>query len=468
MSVAQEILAETGVDVKLCLQCRRCTASCPVAEYYDLYPHEMIRRLQHDRADEVLDSRMMWQCAQCEACAERCPQGIEIVRVVDLLRIRAQRQRRPAAVPAVPLFYRAALSGIRLFGRMYELGLMARLYLSLLLRGRLDLRQLWSLDLPVGLGMLQRGKLPPLPHRSGRARPDPLKPGAIAYYPGCSLHGTSKEYDQSARAVFEALGRPLQEPQGWGCCGTTPAHSTDEHLAALLPYRNLALLQRMGAQSVTMPCPSCYLRSRAAQQAVSADEGLARRIAEETGADVAHPLDVQHTLMTVTREIGLDAVRQRVRQPLSGLKVVCYYGCAVTRPSYLTQEDEVEDPRDMEQLMEAVGCQVLEWSYKVECCGVSHSITQLPLALDLTRRILDDASAVGADAVVVACPLCHTNLDTRQGNIARTHDVRYNMPVLYFTQVMGLAFGLPEAKLALGSHFVDPRPLVRERAGSPQ
>ena len=463
MSVAQDILHECGVDINRCIQCRRCTSSCPVAHYYDLLPHEIIRHLQYDRLEEALKSRIIWQCATCEACAERCPQGIEIVKVMDYLRIRSQRSGQPAAVPSVPLFYRGALGSIAIFGRIYELGLMGYLYLRLLLRRRLDFRQLLRLDIPVGLKMLLKGKLSLIPHL---ARPPKtaarLPPQAIAYYPGCSLHGTSHEYDASAKAVFRALGRPLVEPRGWSCCGTTPAHSSDERLAAVLPYRNIALLQRMGANYVTMPCPSCFLRSRAAMQQAANDPGLAQDVRAETGADPERELTVQHTLMTVAGDIGLDAVRARVRQPLRGLRVVCYYGCAITRPSYLTQETEVENPQDMERLMEAVGCEVLDWSHRVECCGVSHTITQLPLALDLTEKILRDAQAVGADAVVVACPLCHTNLDTRQANIAQTHGVSYNIPVLYFTQVLGLAFGLSEKELALASHFVDPRPLLHD------
>lgn len=467
MSVAQDIHASTGVDVNLCIQCRRCTSSCPVAHYYDMLPHEMIRRLQYGRLEEVLRSRMMWQCAECEACAQRCPQGIEIVQVMDYLRIKAQREKVPSAVPAVPLFYRGALLGIRVFGRMYELGLMALLYAGLALRRKLDFRQLFRLDLPVGLGMLRKGKLPLLP---GRARasgtPQPLAPQAVPYYPGCSLHGTSHEYDASVKAVFAALGRPLQEPAGWACCGTTPAHSSDHELAAMLPYRNIALLQRMGADYVTMPCPSCFLRSRAAEAAADEDETLARQIERRTGADTARKVRAEHTLMTVARRIGVDAVAAQVQRPLNGLRVVCYYGCAITRPHHLTEEDNVEDPREMEQLMEAAGCEVIEWSHKVECCGVSHSITQLPLALDLTEKILRDAAAVGAEAVVVACPLCHTNLDTRQTNIALTHGLSYNIPVVYFTQVLGAAFGLPAEQLGLSSHFVDARPLLAARASA--
>jgi heterodisulfide reductase subunit B len=460
VSLATEIQQHTGVDVRACIQCRRCTSSCPVAEYYDYLPHQLVRLLQLGVVEPLLKSRMIWQCAACEACAERCPQGIEIARLMDYLRIRAQREGYIDAVPSVPLFYRVALQSIRLIGRIYELGLMALLYLRLLLRRRLDLRQLVRLDLPVGLRMLLKGKLPLLPHIARRRKVPALPPNAIAYYAGCSLHGTSHEYGRSMHAVFQALGHQLVEPEGWVCCGTTPAHSTDEALAALLPWKNIALYQSMGAEVVTMPCPSCYLRTRAAILATRQDSKLAGSIAKQTGADLSRPILAEHALHTIARRIGVEKVRSKVTRPLQGMRVVCYYGCAITRPSYLSEEKEVEDPLDMEALMEAAGCTVLDWSHKVECCGVSHSITQLPLALELTRRVLSDAVAVGAEAIVVACPLCHTNLDTRQANIAATYGVAYNVPVLYFTQVLGLAMGIEAGKLALGSHFVDPMPLL--------
>jgi len=468
VTVAQDILASTGVDINLCYQCRKCTSSCPVAHYYDLLPHQIMRYLQMDQIDVVLRSRMIWQCAECEACAERCPQGIEIVRVMDYLRIRAQKEGIPAAVPSVPLFYRAALTGISLLGRIYELGLMAQMYLALALRGELNWRQLFALDMPVGVRMLRKGKLPLVPtvSRGAKTQP-PLNQNSIPYYPGCSLHGTSHEYHKSLNAIFRALGRPLQEPEGWQCCGTTPAHSTDEALAVVQPFYTVKALQDMGASFVTVPCPSCYQRLRFAQDSVAKSPHLADMVSAKTGADPAMPLDVEHSLFTVSRRLGLDAVRAAVRTPLHGLRVVCYYGCAITRPSAMTGADNVEDPQDMELLVQAAGCKTLDWSHKTECCGVSHSITQLPLALDLTEQILRDAKDVGADAIVVACPLCHTNLDTRQDNIARTFGLRYNVPVLYFSQVLGLAFGLSPDELGLGSHFVEVQPLL-ERAATLQ
>ncbi|MBC8249424.1 MAG: heterodisulfide reductase subunit B, partial [Anaerolineales bacterium] len=160
--------------------------------------------------------------------------------------------------------------------------------------------------------------------------------------------------------------------------------------------------------------------------------------------------------------VGIEKVAAAVTRPLEGLKVVCYYGCVITRPPELTGAAEYEYPMSMDRLVQALGAESLDWSYKTECCGVSLAFTQLPIALDMSHKVLDNAREVGAQAIVVACPLCQANLDMRQRQIGEQYGQDYDLPILYFTQLMGLAFGLEPSALGLDKHFVSAAPLLRE------
>ena len=459
--LAQTIRNECGESVSLCYQCKRCTSGCPVAEHFDMAPNQLMRAAQFGRTEEILNSKTIWLCAVCETCATRCPQGINITAVIDLFRITAQRKGIRPKVPMVTDFYKASLRGIKLFGRMFEMGLMGELYMRQLLRGELDFRQLFGEDMGMALKMMMAGKLSPIPSRGkppneGPSAPAVTDPRTIAYFSGCSLHGTSKEYNLSTRAVMDTLGWTLQEPKDWCCCGSTPAHSTDHVLAAELPIRTLAQMEREGHKNMTFPCPSCFQRFQAAIHSVDEDEALAGEVRSRTGYLPSDGLKMDLLLSTVTERVGYEAVTDRVTRPLEGLKVVCYYGCTLTRPPRLTEAENCEYPTNMDRLMEALGAEFIDWSYKTDCCGVSLGITQLPIALGMSRKVLSDAKAVGAEAVVVACPLCQINLDSRQKQIEKTYQETFTLPVIYFTQLMGVAFGLDAKALGLDKHFVDP------------
>jgi len=475
--LARHIQDQCGENVYLCYQCNRCTAGCPVVEHFDLAPHQILRAAQFGQKDLILNSKTIWLCAACETCATRCPQAIDITRIMDVFKIMARREGIRPMVPAVPLFYNAALHSIRPFGRMYELGLMGELYLRLFLAGELDLHQLTRYDLPLAWRMARAGKLRLLPTlipprgTAPRARPQPVSEGfdtsgqdsPIAYYPGCSLHGTAIEYDLSTQAVAERLGLKLVEPRGWVCCGTTPTHSTDHLLATVMPLRNLALMEGSGHTYVTMPCPSCFLRHRVAIRDVQADQELADQAKEQTGYLPSPQMEVDQLLMTITERVGYERIAQAVEQPLTGLQVVCYYGCVITRPPEITGVSDYEYPMNMDRLMKVLGAQPLDWSYKTECCGVSLAFSQLPIALEMSRKVLQNAEAVGAQAVVVACPLCHANLDIRQQQINEQYGDAFHIPILYFTQLMGLAFGLAPKELGLDKHLVSPFELLMRK-----
>jgi heterodisulfide reductase subunit B len=465
--LAKTIQSECGENVYLCYQCRKCSSGCPVVEHFDLAPNQVMRAIQLDRKAMVLHSKTIWLCAMCETCATRCPHDINITKIMDVLKIMAKNEGIESKVPSVPLFYQAALRGIRWFGRMYEAGLMAEIYLRQAMAGRLDFKQVWKSDLPLARKMLKSGKLNLIP---AFGKPKPKQNGAqkkegIAYFPGCSLHGTAKEYDLSTKAVFKELQVPLNEPDGWGCCGTTPTHSTDHFLSTLLPMKNLALMKNGGFDQVTTPCPSCFLRMRVALKETEENEDLKKRITAEIPHLSSDGMEVDHLLKTVTGKIGYGKVASKVVLPLKGLKVVCYYGCIITRPPKITEAKDYEYPTGMDRLMNVLGIRSLDWSYKTRCCGVSLGITQLPIALELSRKILKNAKEVGADAVVVACPLCHVNLDARQEQIEEEFKEEFRLPILYFTQLMGLAFGLKPGTLGLDKHFVDPIPLLTRVEG---
>ncbi|UCD42438.1 MAG: heterodisulfide reductase subunit B, partial [Chloroflexota bacterium] len=149
----------------------------------------------------------------------------------------------------------------------------------------------------------------------------------------------------------------------------------------------------------------------------------------------------------------------RVKQPLDGLKVVCYYGCLLTRPPQITEAAHPENPTELDDLVEALGAEVLDWSYKTTCCGAAHSLTRQDIVMDLSSTLIEEARLAGAEAIVVACPLCHTNLDARQFQMG----LDYELPIIYFTQLMALALGLPQKKAALNKNLVDPRPLLKEK-----
>ena len=278
-----------------------------------------------------------------------------------------------------------------------------------------------------------------------------------AYYPGCSLHSTATEYDISFRAVCEKLGIELREIEGWICCGTSPAHSTSRLLSIALPLESLRLAEKMGLTDVVAPCASCFARLKTAHHEATADAELEAKLSEIIDAPLPENVRVLHPL-----EIFADGetVAEAVTRELPGLRVACYYGCLLTRPPKVMQFDECEYPMSMDNLLRSLGIETLDWSYKTDCCGGAFSLTETDVVLKLTHDILEDAKSVGANAIAVACPLCHANLDTRQPEIEEKYEVRFGLPVFYFTQLMGLAFGIPADRLGLRKHFVGAEELL--------
>ncbi|KPK95120.1 MAG: hypothetical protein AMJ88_01585 [Anaerolineae bacterium SM23_ 63] len=279
----------------------------------------------------------------------------------------------------------------------------------------------------------------------------------MGYYPGCSLHGLAKEFDHSARAVLKTLDLQPVAPQGWICCGSSPAHRVDHRQSIQMPLESLVLYEQEGLKEVTLPCAMCFNRFRAAARELRLDPELKQDLDQELGFEYQDSVAISSLLDFVVDRVGLESISDKVQKPLKGLKVVCYYGCLLTRPPEVTGSVEPEYPMTMDRLMKTLGATVIDWDRKVACCGASLSLTKTELVFEMSGNILENAQARGADAVVVACPMCHINLDGRQTQMDIQH-----IPVLYFTQLMALAFGMPD-DAALKYNMIDPRPLLKER-----
>lgn len=289
-----------------------------------------------------------------------------------------------------------------------------------------------------------------------------------AYYPGCSLEGTAGEYDRNARALCRHLGIDLVELPDWSCCGARCAQATARDLAVALPARNLALAADAGLDRIVSPCPACAVRLYGAAAAPPARRDRAAAALGRTWPEPGAAARVASLLELLYTEVGPAGVRSRTVRPLAGLKLVCYYGCLLVRPVRPGAYDDHRNPMSMERLLQAAGAQPLPFAFKTECCGAGTAISHPDLGYRLIGGILAAARAAGAEAVVVACQLCQSNLDTRQrpalaayadgGGGAGGGDGE--LPIVYLTQLLGLATGLDPAQLGLDRLFVDPRPLL--------
>lgn len=280
----------------------------------------------------------------------------------------------------------------------------------------------------------------------------------FAYYPGCSLHSTAKDYNMSAKAVCKAIGIELVEIPDWNCCGATSAHATNKDISFALPLRNLAIAEEMGLD-ITAPCAACYGRLKAANAALANDAELLSRINDIAGANYKVSINVL-SLLEAVYKLGADKIKSLVKNDLSEIKPAAYYGCLLLRPPDVTKFDDAENPTSMDVILESIGTKPVSWPYKTECCGAGLSISKSDIVLKLTHEILNGAKKSGANCIVVACPLCQSNLDSRQTQVESKYEEYFGLPVFYFTQLMGLAFGIPQRELGLKKLMVNPNPII--------
>ncbi|MCG8401831.1 MAG: CoB--CoM heterodisulfide reductase iron-sulfur subunit B family protein [Firmicutes bacterium] len=276
----------------------------------------------------------------------------------------------------------------------------------------------------------------------------------LSYYPGCSLESTAKEYDISTRSVCEALGVKLVELKDWVCCGATSAHSTNHTLSVTLPARNIALAQEHG-KDLAVPCSACYNILKKADYAMRNDGAMRSQTEKTVGFDYDGSISILSLLEAIVTGVGAEAIAGKVKKPLTGLDVVCYYGCLLVRPPDITQFDNSENPTSLDNIISSLGARSIPWSYKTDCCGASLSLTSPDIVNKMVGRLLDAAREAGASAIVTACPLCQSNLEMRR---AKKDAV---LPSFYFTELIGLALDLPGTDKWLKLHLIDPQPLLR-------
>ncbi len=284
----------------------------------------------------------------------------------------------------------------------------------------------------------------------------------FSYYPGCTLHSTAVEYDMSARAVCKTLGVELVDIPGWACCGATSAHSVNELLAYALPAHTITSATE---NAVAAPCAACYNRLRYTDVNLRQNARLRTEVEKALGRPYRAGVAIRHLLDIIARDVSHDDLKAKLVGSLDGVKVVCYYGCLLTRPKDVAAFDDMEEPRAMDHLMELCGAEVLDWPRRVVCCGAAFSLSRTDVVYHMTGKILASALNAGADAVVVACPMCQSNLDLRQPAILKRLGLKGRIPAVYFTQLMGLCMGHSARELGFGKIMVDTSALIKKITG---
>ena len=274
----------------------------------------------------------------------------------------------------------------------------------------------------------------------------------IGFYPGCSLKGTSSEYAQSTLTLAKVFGIDLVEIEDWNCCGATAAHNLNHELAVSLPARILALAEKQGLSEIVVPCAACYNRLAVTRHQLKSDEKLKNRVCEILAMPFSGNVEILNVMQFVDKYIA-GKIEEKVVKPFN-CKVVCYYGCLLVRPKEILKFDRIEDPQSMDMLMTKIGANSLDWGYKTECCGAGFSVSRTDIVAKLSGKIVKDAIDRQAEAIVVACPMCQSNLDMRRKHIDSYLKMKTEIPVIYVTQAIGLAVGLSRGELGLKKLFV--------------
>jgi heterodisulfide reductase subunit B len=288
----------------------------------------------------------------------------------------------------------------------------------------------------------------------------------ISYFPGCTLKNHAKNFEDSALCALNNLGIEVQELDRWNCCGTVFSFATDDLIHHVAPIRNLIRVKEQDSDKVMTLCAMCYntlkrsnLRMQNDQESLDIINDLMYREEVKYEGDVT----VYHLLELLKEGIKFENLAAKVVKPIKKLKVASYYGCLLVRPKEIGFDDQ-ENPTILDNLMEALGADPIDFPYKTECCAAYQTVDKPEVVADRTYQILTSAQGQGAEVVVVSCPLCAFNLDQRQKHTLKKYPEFKNIPILYFTQLLAIALGCPEETLRLDLHYVDPKPILKEKA----
>ncbi len=288
----------------------------------------------------------------------------------------------------------------------------------------------------------------------------------VAYYPGCSLDASAIEYGLSTERCAHLLGVELVEIDDWNCCGATSAHNTNKMLSLALPARNLALAEETGLD-VVAPCAACYNRFRTARHEVLHDAKTRAKIEAILDKPYEAKNEVLSILELLAKGVGLDKIKDAVKNPLNGMKAACYYGCLLVRPAAHTGFDDPENPMSMDRIMEAIGAEAVNFAFKTECCGAALATSRPDIGSKMIYEVIRNAKEAGAECIVTACPLCMMNLDMRQAGMEKAMNEKFAMPIYYITELVAIALGDSASEVGVPRHFVEAEKyleIVAERA----
>lgn len=288
-----------------------------------------------------------------------------------------------------------------------------------------------------------------------------------AFYPGCAVHSSSKEYGDSCKAISKVLDIELVEIPDWNCCGAIDAiYAYKPQFSVALAARNLSLAERMQMDIITL-CSACYYTLSRTNKLLREDTGLKNKVEQalsSAGLNYKGTVKVRHFLEALLTDVGLEKIGEEVKTPLTTLNIASYYGCFLVRPPDLSDFDDPEHPTCLDELVETLGASKVEYYGKTRCCGASFAMTDEELMLELSRNILLNAKNAGANCAITPCPLCHFNLDAKQKDIESKFDLKIDLPILHFTQLIGLAFGIEPRELGLQRNCVSPKKILPPEA----
>ena len=274
----------------------------------------------------------------------------------------------------------------------------------------------------------------------------------IGFYPGCSLEGSSKEYSDSLFAVAEKCGITLEEIKDWSCCGASAAHNLNHDLAIALPARTLALAEKQGLAEIVVPCAACYSRLASSKQEISDNIATKKKIEKFIDLTLVNEVKIL-TVFEFLQKYIFPVADQYIVNRLNQ-KTACYYGCLYARPKEIAAVEQIENPMEMDEVLVKAGATPIEWAFKTECCGAGYTMSRTDIVAKLSGKIIEDAVDRGAESIIVACPMCHVNLDMRRPEIKKQLNKEINIPVLFITQALGLSMGISADKLGLNKHYV--------------